>query len=103
MYGSTGQAIFAFGEISGSVTAISNLCSNTGVVSSDVSAVGTARMYGAMSAYGGDKAIFAFGTDSSSKLNVSNKINNVGTVASDTSGVGTARSGLAALGYSLSA
>ena len=103
MYGSTGQAIFAFGETSGGITAISNLCTNTGVVGSDVSAVGTARVYGAMSAYGGDKAIFAFGSVTSSASNVSNKINNVGVVASDTTGVGTARSGLAGLGYSTSA
>mgnify|MGYP003667977062 CR=1 FL=1 len=40
------KAIFAYGEVSGSATAVSNLVSNSGVVSADVTAVGTARAHG---------------------------------------------------------
>jgi hypothetical protein len=41
---------------------MSNLVSNSGVVASDVSGVGTARRFPAAASYGGDKAIFGYGT-----------------------------------------
>ena len=81
---------------------VSNLISNTGVVSSDVSGVGTARNYVGGCEYGGDKGIMAYGKLDSAPgtyQNVSNKVSNAGVVASDTAGVGTARMVTAACGY----
>ena len=96
------KAIFGYG-FAGSVTAITNLVSNTGVVSADVTGVGTARRaQNGGTSYGGDKAIFAYGT-TGSYVSVSNLVSNSGVVATDTTGVGTARQGLAAAGYSISA
>ena len=40
---------------------MTNLVSNTGVVASDTTGVGTARGQLAAAGYGGDKAIFGFG------------------------------------------
>ena len=45
------KAIFGYGT-TGSVTAITNLVSNTGVVSTDTAGVGTARRQLAAAAYG---------------------------------------------------
>ena len=87
----TGTAIAAFGD-AGLLTGVSNLVSNTGVVASDVSAVGTAKAYLAAAPYGGDKAIFAFGSEANDALvNKRNLITNQGVVGSDLSGAGTAR------------
>ena len=97
------KAIFAFGAPSSGVTGVSNLVSNSGVVASDVSAVGTARRSPGACGYGGDKAAFAYGTDNSNNLSTKNLINSSGVVGSDVSGVGTARRDLAALGYSITA
>lgn len=82
--------------------AVSNLVSNSGVIGSDVSGVGTARVACAATTYGSnrDKAIFGYGLDASdSYLSVSNLVSNVGVVSSDTSGVGTARHALGAAAY----
>ena len=97
----TQKAIFAYGDTgSATATAISNLVNSSGVVASDVSGVGTARIGVAAATYGVDKAIFAYGSsDYSSKLSMSNLVNNSGVVASDVSGVGTARYSLAAAAY----
>ena len=84
--------------------AVSNLVTNGGVIGSDVSGVGTARVACAATTYGSnrDTAIFGYGLDASdSYLSVSNLVSNVGVVATDTSGVGTARSMIAGLGYSV--
>jgi hypothetical protein len=101
-YGSDGKAIIAFGDVAGAGvrTNISNLISNTGVVGSDVTGVGTARYGSAAARYGGDKAIFAYGSAGGA---IKNLVSNVGVVASDTSGAGTAREGLAANGFSYAA
>ncbi len=72
------EGIFGFGK-GGSLTAVTNLVSNAGVVSSDVAGVGTARMYLSACEYGGDKGIFGFGTGS----NATNLVSNTGVVASD--------------------
>ena len=107
-YGSTGQAIFGFGTIAyGSTTPqnVTNLVSNTGVVASDTTGVGTARGYLAAAGFGGDKAIFGFGEYPNSsngnalQVSITNLVSNTGVVASDTTGVGTARDNLAAAGY----
>jgi len=99
------KAIFAFGNGPGSpgYTTKSNLVSNTGVVATDVSGVGTARDKLAAANYGGDKAVFAFGQNnfsgSGGMINISNLVSNQGVIATDTTGVGTSRMELAATGY----
>ena len=91
------KAIFGFGggygTGYGTSTAVTNLLSNTGVMSSDVTGLGTARSRLSAASYGGDKAIFGYGYSNTSKTNL---ISNSGVVASDTTGVGTARRSLAA-------
>ena len=107
-YGSTGQAIFGFGMISyGSVSPqnVTNLVSNTGVVASDTTGVGTARGDLAAAGFGGDKAIFGFGAypnpsnGNEVQVSTTNLVSNTGVVASDTTGVGTGRYNLAAAGF----
>lgn len=95
-YGGT-KAIF------GNAGGTTNLLSNTGVFSNDVSGVGTARYYQAAASYGNDKAIFGYGSPDGggTSSSVTNLVSNTGVVATDTSGVGTARRFLAAVGYSL--
>ena len=100
------KAIFGFGggSVNYSITYLNktNLVSNTGVVSSDVTGVGTARSWAAAASYGGDKALFAYGV-ASSYFNTVNLVSNTGVVSSDSTGAGTAREGLAAAGYSTTA
>ena len=93
----TQKAIFGFGII-GSVTGVTNLVSSSGVVATDVAAVGTARQRLAAASYGEDKALFAFG-NTGSYVNTRNLVNNSGVVAADVTGVGTARQKLAATSY----
>ena len=103
----TGTAIFGFGQTdtSGdSKTGITNLVNTSGVVASDVSAVGTARQALAAAGYGTDKAIFGFGTTGDYGVDeavtgITNLVNNSGVVQSDTSAVGTARHQLQAETY----
>jgi len=94
----TQRAIFAFGD-TGSLTGISNLVNSSGVVASDVSAVGTARQIPAGAGYGIDKAIFAYGQAGSGNINTRNLVNSSGVIASDASGTGTARYGCAGATY----
>jgi len=97
-----GQAIFGYGFTGSSTTAITNLVSNTGVVATDTSGVGTPRYFLAAAGYGLDKAIFGFGdTGASNYTSITNLVSNLGVVATDTAGVGTARSALAAAGFGL--
>jgi hypothetical protein len=96
----TQRAIFAFGSVNGGArTGISNLVNSSGVVQSDVSAVGTATEAKMAATYGGDKAIFAFGQTASANVNTKNLVNNSGVIASDGSGVGTARALLGGTEY----
>ena len=83
------KAIHAFGNASGAIST-SNLINNLGVVGSDVSGVGTARLELSAVSYGSGNALFAFGTTTSGVTNIKNLVNDVGVVASDSSGVGTA-------------
>jgi hypothetical protein len=78
---------------------MTNKVSNTGVVSTDTTGVGTARYDLAACGYGGDKGIFGYGSNTP-RYNMTNKVSNTGVVSSDTAGVGTARAALAACGYS---
>jgi hypothetical protein len=99
------KGIFGFGNNNGSNTGVqsmTNLVSNTGVVSSDVAGVGTARNSCGACEYGTDTAIFAFGSPlgSGALTNVSNLVSNTGVVASDQAATtGTVRSYLAACEY----
>jgi hypothetical protein len=98
------EGIFGFGYATLSMT---NLVSNAGVVSSDVTGVGTGRGYLAACEYGGDeegtgkKGIFAYGATSGGYdlVSMSNLVSNAGVVATDVTGVGTARRGPAACSY----
>jgi hypothetical protein len=74
---------------------MTNLVSNTGVVASDTTGVGTARDSLAAAGYGTDKAIFGWGTSS-----VTNLVSNTGVVATDVAcPVGVGGTLLAAAGY----
>ena len=60
----TQKAIFGYGT-NGSNLSMTNLVSNTGVVSADTTGVGTARYVLAAAGYGIDKAIFGYGGNGS--------------------------------------
>ena len=94
----TQRAIFAFGD-TGSVVGMSNLMDSSGVIGSDVAAVGSSYHSTGATNYGGDKAIYAYGYNGSAATNKSNLVSNQGVVASDATGVGTARTGLGATAY----
>jgi len=89
------NGIFGYGS-TGSLTAITNLISNVGVVATDVAGVGSARQSLAACEYGGDKGIFGYGFG---PVSMTNLVSNAGVVATDTTGVGTARYGLAACSF----
>jgi len=100
------KAIFGFGTTSyGSAGSppnysLTNLVSNTGVVATDTTGVGTARAGLAAARYSTDKAIFGFGNQGGGTRNAqTNLVSNTGVVATDTTGVGTARDFLAAASY----
>jgi hypothetical protein len=96
----TQRAIFGFGaDGGGSPYSITNIVSNTGVVSGDTTGVGTARNNLAAAGYGGDKAIFGFGAVSGAGIAKTNLVSNTGVVATDTTGVGWVRYSVAASGY----
>ena len=96
--GPTQKAIFGYGN-TGAVASMTNLVSNTGVVATNTTGVGTARRSLAASGYGSNKAIFGYGY-TSANVSMTNLVSNTGVVATDTTGVGTAREGSAAAGYS---
>jgi hypothetical protein len=95
------KAIFGYGFDEGSFAnvSITNLVSNTGVVATDTTGVGTGRQRLAATGYGTDKAIFGYGTSDVAEESITNLVSNTGVVATDTTGVGTARNGLAAATY----
>ena len=96
--GALGQrAIFGYGD-SGTNSSLTNLVSNAGVVSADVTGVGTARAYLAAAGYGTDKAIFGYGY-AGGNVSMTNLVSNTGVVGADVTGVGTARTGLAAASF----
>ena len=75
---------------------MTNLVSNTGVVGTDVTGVGTARNSLSATEYGEDKGIFGFGYFSYSLTNL---VSNVGVVSTDVTGVGTGRFGSTACSF----
>ena len=92
------KAIFGYGLTTG-VVSMTNLVSDTGVVATDTTGVGTARRYIAAAGYGTDKAIFGYGVSAVTYTSVTNLVSNTGVVATDTAGVGTERWWLAASTY----
>ena len=92
------KAIFGYG-LTTVVVSMTNLVSNTGVVATDTTGVGTARKYLASAGYGTDKAIFGYGNNDSTNVSLTNLVSNTGVVATDTAGVGTSRWLLAGAGY----
>ena len=96
---STQKAIFGYGTTGAAVSMV-NLVSNTGVVATDTTGVGTARHALAAAGYGTDKAIFGYGlTSAGANVSMTNLVSNTGVVATDTTGVGTVRRYPAAAGY----
>ena len=99
------KGIFGFGCIDGpphpNVLSMTNLVSNTGVVASDVTGVGTARYHPSACSYGGDKGIFGFGRAASYVYTAAtNLVSNAGVVASDqAAATGTGRKDSAACEY----
>ena len=90
------NGIFGYGD-TGSARSLTNLVSNVGVASADVTGVGTARTYITACSYGGDKGIFGFGAWPI--MAMTNLVSNTGVVATDVTGVGTARSAPAGCEY----
>jgi len=92
--GGYGLAVYYGGIISSSqFTTFTNLISNTGVQSSDITGVGSGKSFQSGAAFGGDKGIIAFSFLNNSNVNTINLVSNVGVIAADTSGTGTARRG----------
>jgi hypothetical protein len=103
----TQKAIFGFGiTVPGSYVSMTNLVSNTGVVSSDTPGVGTAKGFVGAAGYGGDKAIFAYGNTGANpagtgrtQANQTNLVSNTGVMASNTPGGPTGRTEVCAASY----
>jgi len=97
------KAIFIFGQTTTaqtSVTAITNLVSNTGVVASDVSGLGPARNSPSAATYSLDKAFVVYGANSLGVYTVYiNLISNVGILASSTNVAGSNITAAAACSY----
>ena len=96
-------AIFGYGQLQGGTnTSVTNLVSNTGVVATDTTGVGTIRQQLAAAGYGSDKAIFGYGYTGNPSFilySLTNLVSNTGVVASNTTGIGTARLALAAASF----
>ena len=103
-YGSSGQAMFAFGNTLPTVVSTVNLVSNTGVVAANTPSVGPIRSEISGASYGADRAIFIFGNTANPPAapnfsNIINLVSNAGVIASQTSTSGTARRQVAAVTY----
>jgi len=97
----TDKAIFAYGgnaHVTPGHFSMSNLVSNSGVVASDVTGVGTARSNLGAAPYGTDKGAFAYGY-TGSDVSMKNLVSNLGVIASDVTGVGSARREIGACAY----
>ena len=95
------NGLFAFGQSAAPPPYynVSNKVSNTGVVATDTSGVGTARGEGVCGTqYGGDKAIIGYGY-TGSQVSMTNLVSNAGVVGTDVTGVGTARQNLTCCSY----
>ena len=84
----TQKAIVGYGFIQNPAAGYinrSNIVSNVGVVSSDISGVGTARAQLTAATYGGDKAMFMGGSNNASITSVTNNVSSTGAIGSDVS------------------
>ena len=98
----TQKALFGYGiNVNNIVVSLTNQVSNTGVVATDTTGIGTTRWRLAAAGYGLDKAIFGFGATALAAVSITNLVSNTGVVATDTTGVGTERWGLGAASYGL--
>lgn len=95
------KAIFSFGiTVIGVLNSnLINLVSDTGVVSTDITGVGTTRAFLAGSMYGDGCAIFGYGQVEYNTTNIINLVSNTGIVSADTVTLGINRVGLAASDY----
>jgi hypothetical protein len=93
------KAIFGYGQATSTISSMTNLVSNAGVVATDTTGVGTARAQLAATGYGGDKGIFGYGYTGSSVTALTNLVSNAGVVATDTAGVGQSKSNNAGATY----
>ena len=102
------KAIFGYGSTvygtpsSSERVSMTNLVSNTGVVATDTTGVGSSRYNLAATGYGGDKAMFVYGQldGNNNGLLTVNLVSNTGVVASDTSAAaGTAKTQGAGANY----
>jgi len=85
------NGLFGWGWVGVAATSSTNTVSNAGVVSSDITGVGTAKWALSGCEYAGDKGIVAFGETAGGKVGTSNLVSNTGVVASDVAAVGTAK------------
>jgi len=92
------EGIFGYGASASGNVGMTNLVSDAGVVSADVTGVGTSRTNIAATEYGGDKGIFGYG-NSGTYSSLTNLVSNTGVVSADVTGVGTARWYLMACAY----
>ena len=94
-----GQSFMAYGENpnGGSPVTyplVANILSDTGVISTDIVAVGPARSACAGAAYGNGKGIIAYGSvTGTTTISFSNLVSETGVIASNTALVGTERVG----------
>jgi len=79
----TQRAIFGFGLSASAKVAVSNLVNSSGVIGSDVSAVGSIKAGGGGASYGGDKGILGFGEGASDWTAKTNLVSNQGVVSAD--------------------
>jgi len=93
------RGIFGFGANDNTRFGVTNLVNSSGVVGSDVAAVGTIRQQLQAAGYGGDKGIFRGGYNGSNKYSLTNLVSNQGVIASDVTGVGGVRVNGAAASY----
>ena len=70
------KAVFGYGQDGVNNLSMTNLVSNTGVVASDTTGVGTARSALAATGYGTDKSIFGYGI-SSVNVSITNLVTNI--------------------------
>jgi hypothetical protein len=98
----TQKAIVYGGQEGATRVSKSKLINSSGVMSSDVDAVGQARATFGGASYGGDKAVFAYGQVTGGEgdyTSIKNLVNNSGVVQADVTGVGSARLGSKACSY----
>ena len=85
------NGLFGWGWVGPIATSSTNTVSNVGVVSTDITGVGTAKWALSACEYAGDKGIAAFGETPGGKVGTSNLVSNAGVVAADVAAVGSSK------------